>query len=80
MSSKRQEKAKLEKAIWDLIDIARCYGVTFRWKDPDLCDEVWPDAWGTFDCMSNSIILYKRANKPLSAEHVHTFAHELRHA
>jgi hypothetical protein len=73
-------KARYEEAFLQLLTMADELHMGVEVKDPEVSSEMWPDAWGVFDPCSRKITLYKRANKSLNAQHVFTFAHELRHA
>ena len=76
----RVYRKKLEEAIFKLLDSARILGASVVFKDPDVCEEVWPDCAGRFDCTTNQITIYKRKEKPLNVYHIFTLAHEVRHA
>ena len=73
-------KAKYEEAILKLLTIADELHLCVEYKDPEVSSDLWPDCWGFFDASARKITLYKRHNKALNAQHVFTFAHELRHA
>lgn len=73
-------KKRLEDAIFKLLDLARELEVSVQFKDPNTCEEVWAEIYGYFDCQTNHIVCYKSMDKPLNIQHVHTLAHELRHA
>ena len=73
-------KKRLEDAVFKLLELAQELGVSVRFTDPDICDETTFELYGQFDCTKNQITCYKDVRKPLSIQHVHTLAHELRHA
>jgi len=76
----RVYKKKLEEAIFKLLEVARELDVAVQFKDHRTCEEIWPEACGIFDCQKNQVTIYKSIEKPLTVQHVHTLAHELRHA
>lgn len=72
-------KWQMENAIWDLLDLARELDVTVSFHDPATCEHVWPECHGLFNESENRIRIYKTKEIRLSAHHVFTLAHELRH-
>jgi len=75
----RVYRKKLEDAIFKLLEDARELGVNVSFKDHRCSSELWADCAGYYDCQLNSVIVYKRLEKPLNMYHIFTLAHEIRH-
>jgi hypothetical protein len=70
-------KKRLEDALWGLLDEAHALGVKVQFEDPRTTDT---DSYGIFDAASAEITIYKQIDSQLTAKHIHTLAHEVRHA
>ena len=73
-------RKKLEDALWKLLDYAQELNVTVRFIDPRIDMNIWGGMFGYFDCQQNQVTVFKGITTPLRVQHVHTLAHELRHA
>lgn len=77
--ARKSYKVQMESALWKLLDMAQELGVTVSFHDPATCEHIWPECHGYFDNGLNRVYIYKTKESRLSAHHIFTLAHELRH-
>ena len=76
----RVHKKKLEAALWKLLDYSQELGVSVEFTDSRVGDALDDGLHGTFDPSMKHIVVNKYIEDALSTRHIHTLAHELRHA